>query len=119
MLVVLVQLALAGSGALACVDHSMPPMTGSAHVAMASTPMADMADMPSHEGDRSSHDGDCPESGMPSDECQAMSACSTIVAIATDVSLAAATASPSDASRGAQLAPRSLALAPESPPPRA
>lgn len=123
MLVVLVQLALAGGGALACANHPALPAANSVRVVGAVTGdmphMAGMVDMPSPEGDRTSHEGGCPDSGIPSDDCQAMSACASIVAVAVEVGSPAVAAVPPGAVQAAQLAPHSLALPPESPPPRA
>ena len=123
MLVVLVQLALAGGGALACANHPVRPAANSVSTAGASAAdmgdMAGMPGMPAHGGDRTSDEGDCPSSGMPSDDCQAMSACASIVAIAADAESTAAAAVRPGSMQLAQRAPRSFAHPPEAPPPRA
>jgi hypothetical protein len=123
LLVVLVQFALAGDGGRACAEHpGMPPIGDVRATApdMASmSGMAGMPAMPTHDGDRSSRDGGCPDSGMRGDECHAMSACTSIMAIAEQVAWTAAAATPSGAVPVAQLVPYLLSLPPESPPPRA
>ena len=120
MLVVLVQLALAGGGAMACAEHPAAVGSGMDMTAASMASMnasADMSGAPSHAGD--THDGGCPDSGMPDDECRAMSACTSMVAIVVVASATAMSDSHSGALRSAQLVPRSFALVPESPPPRA
>jgi hypothetical protein len=121
MLVVLVQLMLAGGGALACEDHPvrLPTETVETAGATSADGMAGMAGMPAHDGDQPSQDAGCPDSGMPSDECQAMSACTSIVAIAEQVAWAPAVAKPSGAVPVTQFVALLLSLPPESPPPRA
>lgn len=123
MLVVLIQLALGGGGALVCADHLDTPATRGAHApaaSMADMPgMGAMPGMPAH-GDTGPVDEDgCPESGMPTDDCRAMSACTSIVAVMVELSSTAAAPVPPSTIRVVQLAPLSLALPPESPPPRA
>lgn len=123
LLVVLVQLALAGDGARACAEHPGMPPAGDVRATapgMASmSGMADMPAMPAHDDDQPSPDGGCPDSGMRGDECHAMSACTSIMAIAEQVAWTAAAATPSGSVPVAQLVPYLLSLPPESPPPRA
>ena len=113
LLVVLVQLALAGGGVVACAEHPAAASSG-VHAGM-----ADMGGMPGHDGADSAPAGDCADAGMPDDDCRAMASCTSIVAMAADVVTAVVNDVPPGAVRGAQLAPHSLALRPEAPPPRA
>ena len=122
LLVVLLQLVLAGDGALACAGQHMASASERTASAMAAMPdMSDMPGMPSNQGGTPApaHEGDCPDSRMPGHECQAMSACASIIALTPDVGLLVASTSVADIAAVAQLAPHSRTLPPESPPPRA